>query len=201
MKERNMATRSLILKEEKNGKYSGLYCHCDGYLTHNGAILIDHYNTKERVEELFKRGDLSYLAPKVEPDPQTSHTHENPCADVCVFYSRDRGFSAEDTAPFTCELAELDSDPLIEYAYIFNRDGQWNYFEIGKLKDGTKPLKESVENIFKDWGFPRPVGLYGWYSKKEIELFKTRYEEYTKQKEQAEKVQEQDQAKEKSTSK
>lgn len=176
-----MATRSLILREKEEGEYEALYCHSDGYLTHNGAILLDHYSERERVDELFKRGDLSYLAPIMDPERTKYHSYENPCSNVCVFYGRDRGYSAEDTAPFKCTLEEIDRDPLIEYAYIFDKNNTWKYFEVGDLKkDGLKSLETSLDNLFKGWGFPRPIGMYGWYSNKEIELFKNRYESFNK---------------------
>jgi hypothetical protein len=176
-----MATRSLILREKEEGEYEALYCHSDGYLTHNGAILLDHYSERERVDELFKRGDLSYLAPIMDPEKTKYHSYDNPCSNVCVFYGRDRGYNAEDTAPFKCTLEEIDKDPLIEYAYIFDKNNTWKYFEVGDFKkDGLKSLKTGLDNLFKEWGFPRPIGMYGWYSNKEIELFKNRYESFNK---------------------
>lgn len=44
-----MSTRSLICKEQQDGTYYGIYCHSDGYLTYNGAMLLDHYSTPKGV--------------------------------------------------------------------------------------------------------------------------------------------------------
>lgn len=59
-----MSTRSLIAKENDDGTFRTVYCHHDGYLTYNGAMLLDHYNTPERIDKLLDLGDLSFLAPK-----------------------------------------------------------------------------------------------------------------------------------------
>ncbi len=171
-----MATRSLIIRETTKGNYEAIYCHSDGYLTHNGAILFDHYNSRELVDELFRRGDLSYLAPIMDPAKGKYHSYENPCSNVCVFYGRDRSYSAEDTAFFKCTLQEVDRDSLIELAYIFTLEDKWVYFEIGDLeKTGLLDLEKGLNKLFKGWGFPRPIGMYGWYSPREIKLFKDRY--------------------------
>ncbi len=57
-----MSTRSFIAKQIEKDAYLTVYCHNDGYLTYNGALLLDCYNTPEQVDELLKLGDLSYLA-------------------------------------------------------------------------------------------------------------------------------------------
>ena len=59
-----MSTRSYICKENEDGTITGSYCHCDGYLTYNGAMLIDHYNTKERVDKLLSLGNMLKNWPK-----------------------------------------------------------------------------------------------------------------------------------------
>ena len=46
-----MATRSTISLQLDNDEYKTIYCHHDGYLTHNGAMLLDHYDTKEKSRE------------------------------------------------------------------------------------------------------------------------------------------------------
>ena len=35
-----MSTRSFICVEQDDGSYKGVYCHSDGYLTYNGAIIL-----------------------------------------------------------------------------------------------------------------------------------------------------------------
>ena len=37
-----MSTRSYIAKQIGDNQFHTIYCHSDGYLTHNGAMLLDH---------------------------------------------------------------------------------------------------------------------------------------------------------------
>lgn len=68
-----MSTRSFICVEQDDGSYKGVYCHSDGYLTYNGAMLLDHYNSREKADALIALGDLSLLAKNSIPIP-TSRT-------------------------------------------------------------------------------------------------------------------------------
>ena len=43
------------------GKYVGVYCHNDGYIEYNGAMLKEHFNTYEKVKNLIVGGDISFL--------------------------------------------------------------------------------------------------------------------------------------------
>lgn len=156
-----MATRSFIGIEGKDGGYFGINCHCDGYLTHNGAILIDHYNTKEKVDKLMKLGNLSYLGEKMNPDTIYPHSFSNPQDGVVIAYGRDRG--EEDVAGRATTLAEIDEDPWIEYAYVFGRDGKWRYFTHAELSKGLKDLQEGLDQEFEKLGIRRPEGIYGYY--------------------------------------
>ena len=47
-----LSTRSFIAKQTGADEYLTVYCHSDGYLTYNGALLLDCYNTPEQVDEL-----------------------------------------------------------------------------------------------------------------------------------------------------
>ena len=53
-----MSTRSYIAKQIGDNKYRTIYCHSDGYLTYNGAMLLDHYNSPEKLDELLRLGDF-----------------------------------------------------------------------------------------------------------------------------------------------
>jgi hypothetical protein len=166
-----MSTRSMILMEQENGEYIGVYCHCDGYLTHNGALLIDHYNDRDKVKELIGLGDLSYLAPRIIPYPDRTHSFDKPQRGVCIFYGRDRGETSTEATKVTLE--ELDSDPWIEYTYVYGLDDKWKYYEYRGLEKGMKSLDEDLNSIFEEWGFTRPKGIYGWYTKSDIERLKS----------------------------
>ena len=46
--------------------YTGVYCHFDGYLDHNGAILLEHYNSAEKAQALISMGSILALNTTLE---------------------------------------------------------------------------------------------------------------------------------------
>ena len=74
-----------------------VYCHWDGYLEHNGAILQEHYNST-KANELVALGDMSSLRPEIGVEHHFSHfdtdmTQEEyyeKFGNMCTFYGRDR---------------------------------------------------------------------------------------------------------------
>ena len=57
-----MGTRCMIGMVEADNSVSAIYCHWDGYLSHNGSILDEHYDSDVKVAELLALGDLSTLS-------------------------------------------------------------------------------------------------------------------------------------------
>jgi hypothetical protein len=117
-----MSTRSTISIQTPEGAIRSIYCHYDGYLSHNGALLHTYYNTQEKVEELIALGDLSSLREKLTPDPAAPHTFVTPQEGVTVAYHRDRGETLHIDRPVS-----IDSIDSQEYNYIF-KDGAWHYW-------------------------------------------------------------------------
>lgn len=120
-----MSTRSIIGYKMDNGKIRNIYCHYDGYLSYNGRILLESYNTLDKVKELVSHGSLSYLESKVNPIGN-NHTFGTPESGVCVYYGRDRGEDWEQVKYNDNTLEELLDGGLsyIEYYYIFD-NGHW----------------------------------------------------------------------------
>jgi hypothetical protein len=117
-----MSTRSLIaIKNSDNIRY--IYCHCDGYLAHNGRILLQSYNTPEIINKLIDGGSLSILGKNISTDKP--HSFKNPVDGVCVYYGRDR--KETNVAPRTCdteeELLAEGKDRWADYVYLY--DGVW----------------------------------------------------------------------------
>jgi hypothetical protein len=128
-----MSTRSTISIQSPEGDIRTVYCHYDGYLSHNGALLYTHYNTEEKVNALIDLGDLSSLREKLIPDPDSSHTWETPQEDVTVAYHRDRG--EELHIDRSASIHSIDSQ---DYNYIF-KDGAWHYWTWDKVSN-IQPL-------------------------------------------------------------
>lgn len=173
-----MSTRSYICKENDDGTYTGVYCHSDGYLTYNGAMLLDHYNSRERVEKLIGLGCLSCLLPKLEPDSTKPHGFDYDIRqdDVCVFYGRDRGEDGQEAREV--KLEDIDApDSWIEYCYVYGKDNKWRYFECGRFeKDGLCDLQEGLDREYEELGFPRPADFYGFFTDESIKRYRAAYQ-------------------------
>lgn len=119
-----MSTNSSIAIQRNDGTVTGIYCHWDGYLSYNGAILYEHYNTTEKIEALIALGDLSILGAAIEPNPEKTHTFEDYQSGVCVAYHRDRGEPEQNTAPHTGFSIVFYHKYIQQYNYLW-RDGEW----------------------------------------------------------------------------
>lgn len=161
-----MSTRSFIAKEIGEDRYKTIYCHSDGYLTYNGAMLLDNYNSAERVDALLELGDLSCLDKKINPDPSRPHSFDygERQDGVTVAYGRDRG--QKGTEAKVMLMNELD-DPnnWTEYVYIFTKNNEWKYFRSGHSDDGLRDVNEDLIKKYSQFDMERPEGYYGFFSK------------------------------------
>jgi hypothetical protein len=110
-----MSTRSRIAIENQDGTVTSIYCHFDGYLSHNGEILQNHFQDREKVEQLIALGDLSCLGEDISEG-----------AIDTIAYHRDRGedFNQKqhtDVEDFYNEAFEMGE----EYGYLFTKDNKW----------------------------------------------------------------------------
>jgi hypothetical protein len=142
-----MGTRSRIgVMHGDNCK--SVYCHWDGYLDHNGRILLEHYDSS-KANHLVALGDLSTLRPEVFIPEGVEHTFDNDNKDICVFYGRDRGednTNWKTTSTFE-DFLQLCNDCCAEYYYIM-RDGTWyvgtTYGSDAKMGGKLVPLAEAL---------------------------------------------------------
>ena len=147
-----MATRSFIAHQTDSG-FEGVYCHWDGYLSHNGRILRDHYSDIDKLKTLIAGGDVSVLA----PNTGNKHDFLDRPEGVTTFYHRDRGDNWKFCKPRYYKglksLLKVAEKSGCEYFYFF--DGKtWFYAERGMqffgMSDGStfselKPLPENLE--------------------------------------------------------
>jgi hypothetical protein len=71
---------------QPDGSILAVYCHWDGYPSHNGKILNAHYTERSKVQELMDLGDLSSLGPEIGE----KHNFDAPPKGQCNAYGRDR---------------------------------------------------------------------------------------------------------------
>lgn len=139
-----MSTNSCIIIEE-NGEFTGIYCHYDGDLTHNGIILLKYYNTAEKVKELISLGDISSLGVTIENNCNSYEEWINLSVTQRPVNSYFRDFQRypdrksestwNEVAPLTSHLIR---DFLQEYIYIFDtKENKWYVFheDWEKLRD------------------------------------------------------------------
>ena len=143
-----MGTRSRIgVMHGDNVK--SVYCHWDGYLEHNGEILLKHYDSA-KANQLVALGDLSSLRANIgekhafsqfELPAEEVEAFKALTEDMCTFYGRDRG--EKDTewkvaVNFETFLEQCDNCGA-EYYYIM-KDGVWY---CGDTYDST-PLSKKL---------------------------------------------------------
>jgi len=117
-----MGTRSTIAIENGNGTVTGIYCHWDGYTSHNGRILQENYTTEAAVRELIALGDLSSLGETI--GEQTDFN--NAAKGQCLAYGRDRGETDVEAKTYASHNDFLDKMGQ-EYDYLFT-NGAWTVF-------------------------------------------------------------------------
>lgn len=145
-----MSTRSRIGILREDGKIESVYCHFDGYFDHVGKILFNHYQDKNKINELIKNGDLSSLAEEIG----VKHDFESKDYTQCKFYGRDRG--EDGVSSIISESLEdflnLCLKTWGEYAYLYCR-GEWfgkylgdeNGNDLEKLSSIMKRMDENNE--------------------------------------------------------
>lgn len=135
-----------------------VYCHWDGYLEHNGAILQEHYNSA-KANELVSLGDLSSLRPSIGVEhafsrfetEMSQENYDDLYGDMCTFYGRDRGEkdTAWKVAQTFAEFMEQVDFCGAEYYYIM-RDGVWycgNIYDASPLSRKLTALTEALATV------------------------------------------------------
>ena len=133
-----MATRSTIALEFADGTVEQVYCHWDGYLAHNGQILLEHYSNPFILRDLIDLGDISSLKPTIGTKHAFSHfelraeevaEYKVLTENMTTFYGRDRGETGADKKSFVDFQDYLAHHQYEEYDYILrNINGKATWF-------------------------------------------------------------------------
>lgn len=74
-----MGTASMIGIYNDDGSVTATYCHYDGYLSYNGQLLVQSYNTAETAKAVANAGYLSGLTSDLDHDLRAAvHQNEEP---------------------------------------------------------------------------------------------------------------------------
>jgi hypothetical protein len=150
-----MGTRSTIALEFADGTVEQVYCHWDGYLAHNGQILLKHYSDPFVLRDLIDLGDISSLGKIIGTShpfsPYVSDNEEFKALPVdtqdrikaatkkaydlaqelgcTTFYGRDRGETGVGSKKFIDYEDYVDNHQYEEYDYILRQvDGKATWF-------------------------------------------------------------------------
>lgn len=150
-----MGTRSTISIENDDGTVTGVYCHWDGYISHNGRILQEHYNTDELAQALIAGGDISSLGEQIGEEHPFDNPHEFGSDEYrahqerhrgwTTYYGRDRGETGVEaqTQPTLAAFMEAQSQ---EFNY-HRRQGRWYVSEDGARFVRLAPLLEDAFEV------------------------------------------------------
>lgn len=138
-----MGTRSRIGIELPDHTVVSVYCHWDGYVEHNGKILVENYQDRQDVQELIDGGGISSLRTRgawnhTSPlrdengeyisDAAGYLTYENDREPQPLYYS-ERGDEVE--------VSHTSFDEFVsgnlggeEYAYLFDLNDNWKAYQI-----------------------------------------------------------------------
>ena len=146
-----MGTRSNIAIQLPNGKFKQIYAHWDGYPSHNGKILLEHFQDPKKILELIKLGGVSSLAPELKLADGTlrdfddrTETNRN----VCTFYA-----SRGDKEPAVIQqFPTVDQEWLYVWMKKWGDDApRWYYAHYSWNQGYLKPLTEETCNSEKEF--------------------------------------------------
>ena len=137
-----MATRSRIGIENADGTVTSIYCHWDGYPQGNGKTLAEHYQYREKVQQLIDLGSISSLHEFVFPEG--AHNFSEPEKGVTVAYHRDRGEDFMQSQHASVD--EYLTSDVEEWGYLYTLDGNWIYVNGDySASDRLKYIKDCSE--------------------------------------------------------
>ena len=143
-----MGTRSRIGYELPDHSVVSVYCHWDGYVEHNGRILVEHYQDREAVKELIDGGSMSSLRTTqtweseimkdgrdyvLDENGQIQYTHTR---EPQPQYHTERGDELDvQHTSFDDFCSDMCGE---EYAYLYDLNGNWKAYKIGWGKEPTE---------------------------------------------------------------
>jgi len=157
-----MGTRSGIGIENPNtGVIKAVYCHWDGYLSHNGSILNKHYDSSPKVNNLIALGDISSLRAEIGVKHAFSQldlceadreAYEAQHGNSCTFYGRDRGETGTEYKRFETRKDFVNGiDGEYFYLFVYDEDltaGKWFYKKYNET--AWKRLSTALSKIAEE---------------------------------------------------
>jgi len=117
----SMATRSAIGYLQPSGSVRAVYCHWDGYPSHQLPILEEFYDTLDKVKALIKPGSMSCL--------RTAQTWSDESRDPQPLYHHERGDLGIKPITSGKPLITWFKNHDCEYLYVFDGSKWITYSE------------------------------------------------------------------------
>jgi hypothetical protein len=149
-----MATRSRIGIEMPDHSVVSVYCHWDGYVEHNGKILVQNYQNREDVQELIDgggisslrtRGDWNHSSPLKDEngeyicDAAGYLTYENDREPQPLYYTeRGEELDIQHTSFDEFVSGKLGGE---EFAYLYDLNDNWKAYKIGFGQEPTERVE------------------------------------------------------------
>ena len=108
-----MSTRSNIVLLRKDNSCSAVYCHYDGYLEHNGRMLLDNYSSTKDVRALVSMGDIRSLKPTLDEMVEEGYTDTE---DVSAF-------TPQNFNTLRAYMSQVDT-LFIEFIYMWSEEDE-----------------------------------------------------------------------------
>lgn len=179
-----MATRSNIGIKNVDGSIKMIYCHSDGYFSHNGRKLFEHYNSLAHARELLAGGSLSLLGEQIgekhDFDWQRSDEMKgadgyqdwdkvkaDPRSKWCRFYARDR--EETDVGADTYPTLEEAKGHFEEFTYLwdvarnawivssYSDDSQMDWHLLSDVAEADYDYDKLAKTIPYDKPGPKPI--------------------------------------------
>lgn len=143
-----MGTRSTIAIKHGE-RIKAVYCHWDGYVDHNGRLLLENYDST-KANFLIALGDISSLRENIGEEHSFDFRPVEGSEESTwtTFYGRDRGETGTEFKSFGSETEWMDyyDGSGAEYYYIMD-NGVWY---VSAYREAFKPLHEEVALLDKE---------------------------------------------------
>jgi hypothetical protein len=147
-----MGTRSAIGMRTPDGRITAIYCHWDGYPSHNGAILNEFYTDSNKIAELISGGDLSSLGATIgeKHDFNESYDAKTLAETRCTFYGRDRGETGTEPRVFNDAQDFVKNFNAGEEYYYLWTGAEWIVNAYGRTTSNDFPQFDRVEDVLME---------------------------------------------------
>jgi len=124
-----MATRATIALQNEDYTVTSIYTHWGGMPSHMGKMMLNHYNTPQKLQKLLEQGNASSVYESI--GEKHNFEGERPKGQ-CTFYGRDRGDTGQEaqTHPNLKEYLKAPQGRAQEgdYCYVLTKRG-WYFGE------------------------------------------------------------------------